>query len=434
MNWFGAWQTESSLSCVLSLFVFTDRKETEVLDSLVVLGVRVRGPLADYAGGFAEFLASQGYVPGSVHLQLQLLSQLSRWLDAEGLDAAGFSDLEAERFITARRARVERLFRSRRALEPLTGYLRSLGATPAPVVTPPSPVDMLVERYRRYLLVERALTRGTADVYVEAIRPFVAGFEAGERLELERLTAADLSAFVLAEARRRQGTSIRSVATALRSLLVFLHVEGLVERSLESAVPGVGAWRAAGLPRPLEPGELRRLLASCDRRTAVGRRDFAMLLLMGRLGLRCGEVAGLMLGDIDWRAGELTVYGKGRRDDRLPLPVDVGRALAAYLRRGRPASALERTVFVRTLAPRRRLTSSGVSRAVHSAAERAGLGHIGAHRLRHTAATELLRAGASLPEVGQVLRHRRAFSTAIYAKVDDTALRRLARPWPEARS
>jgi len=362
-----------------------------VRDGVLVAEVRVRGPLALYAAGFAASLADQGYVPGSVHLQVQLMSQLSRWLDGEALGVDGLSELAAERFIAARRARVERLFRSRRALEPVMTYLHGLGVTPAPVLAPLMPVEELIERYRRYLLAERALTPGTATVYVTAIRPFIASFDSGERLELERVTAVEVNAFVLAEVRRRPGTSVRSVATALRSLLTFLHLQGLV-------------------------------------------RDFAMLLLMGRLGLRCGEVAGLTLGDIDWRAGELTVYGKGRRDDRLPLPVDIGRALAAYLRRGRPPGALDRTVFVRTLAPHRRLTSSGVSRAVHYAAERAGLGPLGAHRLRHTAATELLRAGATLPEVGQVLRHRRVFSTAIYAKVDDDALRRLARPWPEARS
>lgn len=403
-------------------------------DEVLVAQVRVRGPLADYAAGFADALAAEGYVAGSVHLQVQLLAQLSRWLDAEGLDAAGLTELEAARFIAARRARVERLFRSRRALEPAIGYLRALAVVPAPAGAELAPGEALLSRYRRYLLVERALGLGTARVYLDAVRPFLAGLEGPERVELERVTAAEVSAFVLREAVRRPGTSIRSVATALRSLLVFLHVEGLIERSLTGAVPGVGAWRAAGLPRPLERGQLRRLLASCDRRTAGGRRDFAMLLLMGRLGLRCGEVAGLMLEDIDWRAGELIVYGKGRRDDRLPLPVDVGAAVAGYLQRGRPASALDRAVFVRTLAPHRRLTASGVSRAVDHAGQRAGLGRLGAHRLRHTAATELLRAGASLPEVGQVLRHRRAFSTAIYAKVDEDALRRLARRWPGAQS
>jgi integrase/recombinase XerD len=400
-------------------------------EGVLVSEVRVRGPLAHYAAGFAECLAGQGYTAGSTRLQMHLVAQFSRWLDAERLEVAGLTELVTDRFIAARRARVERLFRSREALEPLIGYLRGLGVVPAPVdIGPLTPVEELVERYRQYLLVERALTVGAARVYVTAIRPFVERFDGPAGIELERVTAAEVSAFVLAEASRRQGTSIRSVATALRSLLVFLHVEGMLERSLTGAVPGVGAWRAAGLPRPLEAGELGLLMASCDRRTGIGRRDFAILMLLGRLGLRCGEVAGMTLDDIDWRAGEILVYGKGRRDDRLPLPVDVGDALAGYLRRGRPSSALGRTVFVRALAPHRVMGSGAVSRVVAAAAERAGLGSVRAHRLRHTAATELLRAGASLPDVGQVLRHRRLLSTAIYAKVDERSLRELARPWP----
>ena len=399
-------------------------------DWVSVLGVRVRGPLAGYAGGFAECLAGQGYTPGSAHLQVQLVAQLSRWLEAEGLGVAGLNELAAERFIAARRARGCRLFRSRRALEPVIGHLRGLGVLSVPMASALSPVEELLERYRRYLLVERVLTVESTRVYVTAIRPFVESFEFDGRLDMGRATAADVSAFVLAEATRRQGTSIRSVATALRSLLGFLHVDGVLERSLTGAVPGVGAWRAAGLPRPLERGELRQLLTSCDRRSAIGRRDFAIVVLMGRLGLRCGEISGLMLDDIDWRAGELLIYGKGHRDDRLPLPVDVGSALAGYLRRGRPAGALDRAVFVRALAPHRAMGPGAVSRVVAAAAERAGLGAVRAHRLRHTAATELLRAGASLPEVGQVLRHRRLLSTAIYAKVDEQTLGQLARPWP----
>lgn len=166
----------------------------------------MRGPLADYADGFAGFLTGHGYVAGSVRLQVHLLAQLSRWLDAQGLDAAGLTELQAERFIAARRVRVERLFRSRRALEPVMGYLRGLGVAPTPTVALLAPVDVLVERYRRYLLVERALTVGTARVYVEAIRPFLAGVDGGDRVETERITAAEVSAFVLAEANRRPGS------------------------------------------------------------------------------------------------------------------------------------------------------------------------------------------------------------------------------------
>jgi integrase/recombinase XerD len=401
-------------------------------DGVLVSEVRVGGPLAGFAAGFAGFLVDQGYTAGSTRLQMHLVAQLSRWLAAEGVTVAELTELEADRFIAVRRARVERLFVSRRALDPIIGYLHSQGVLPLPAPVALSAVEELLERYRRYLLVERVLTVESARVYITAIRPFVERFVVGDRVELDAATAADVSAFVLAEAQRRQGTSICSVVTALRSLLRFVHLQGLIERSLTGAVPGVGAWRAAGLPRPLERGELERMLAGCDRRTAVGRRDFAIVLLMGRLGLRCGEVARLTLDEIDWRAGTITIYGKGQRDDQLPLPVDIGRAVVDYLRRGRPPGALDRAVFMRTLAPHHAMGSGAVSRVVAAAAQRAGLPAVRAHRLRHTTATELLRSGASLPEVGEVLRHRRLLSTAIYAKVDEHALSELARPWPTA--
>jgi integrase/recombinase XerD len=186
------------------------------------------------------------------------------------------------------------------------------------------------------------------------------------------------------------------------------------------------------LPKRLEPGQVDALLASCDRSTVIGRRDLAILTVLARLGLRAAEVAAMSLEDIDWRAGELVVRGKGARCERLPLPADVGEAIVGYLHDGRPASALDRSVFVRVRAPHHRLSPGGVTFVVEAAALRAGLGTIHAHRLRHTAASEMLRAGATLPEVGQVLRHRHARSTAIYAKVDREALREIARAWPGA--
>jgi integrase/recombinase XerD len=204
--------------------------------------------------------------------------------------------------------------------------------------------------------------------------------------------------------------------------------------SLASAVPSVAGWKLAGLPRALTPAQQRALLASCDRRTSTGRRDYAIVLLLARLGLRSGEVARLGLGDIDWHAGELRVVGKGNRGESLPLPADVGAAITAYLRRGRPASAESRSVFVRVHAPHRALTPGGVGNVVNAAGERAGLGHVHAHQLRHTAATAMLRAGSPLAEVGQVLRHRSTFNTAIYAKVDQDALAVLARPWPAGKN
>src|SRR3954452_9011671 len=195
-----------------------------------------------------------------------------------------------------------------------------------------------------------------------------------------------------------------------------MHLTGIVEVSLSAAVPAVAGWKLSGLPQALTPAQLRALVASCDRRTPTGRRDYAIVLLLARLGLRSGEVARLGLDDIDWHRGELRVVGKGNRGESLPLPADVGAAITAYLRRGRPASAIGRSVFVRVRAPHRALTAGGIGNVVNAAGERAGLGHVHAHQLRHSAATAMLRAGSPLAEVGQVLRHRSSFSTAIYAK------------------
>jgi site-specific recombinase XerD len=220
------------------------------------------------------------------------------------------------------------------------------------------------------------------------------------------------------------------MVTALRSLLRFLHVDGAIDRPLASAVPSVAGWSLSSLPKALGSDQVAALLTSCNRNASTGRRDFAILTLLVRLGLRAGEVAALSLDDIDWRRGEITVRGKGNRLDRLPLPDDVGRAIVEYLRHARPRAALGRTVFVLVHAPYRALTSTAVTTVVANAGRRAGIGLIGAHRLRHTAATTMLHAGGSLTEIGQVLRHRRVLTTAIYAKVDWHALRLVARPWP----
>jgi integrase/recombinase XerD len=218
--------------------------------------------------------------------------------------------------------------------------------------------------------------------------------------------------------------------TALRSLLRFLYLEGWTPRPLSEAVPSVAGWSVGSLPRAVDGDVVARLLASCDVGTAVGCRDRAIIVLLARLGLRVHEVAGPGLDDLDWRAGELTIHGKGGRLDRLPLVQDVGDALAAYLQRARPRCACRR-VFVSVRAPLAPLSAGGVASVVRDACRRAALPRVGAHRLRHTVATEMLRHGAALSEIGQVLRHRDPLTTAIYAKVDRRALSALARPWPE---
>jgi site-specific recombinase XerD len=389
------------------------------------------GPLMPFVAGFTAELQRRGYTKVSATHQLQLVAHLSRWLGAEGLDPRGLSPAAAQRFLDARRAAGYTGHLTGKALAPLLAYLRELGA--APTSSPPlptGPVEELLRRYRGYLTSERGLGDRTASNYLDAVRPFLEGRLSAQGLELGRLSAAEVTEFVAASLPRQTRGKAKGTVTALRSLLGFLHLEGMIERSLAAAVPSVAGWRLAGLPKGLEPDQVQSLLDSCDRDTAKGRRDFAVLTALVRLGLRAGELAALELGDIDWRAGEIVVRGKGSRDERLPLPADVGEAIAAYLREGRPATAQDRAVFVRAIAPRRALSRIGVSDIVATAARRAGLEQTYAHRLRHTAATETLRAGASLPEVGQLLRQRSTLTTAIYAKVDREALRRLARPWP----
>ena len=218
----------------------------------------------------------------------------------------------------------------------------------------------------------------------------------------------------------------------LRSFLRFAYIEGLTPKRLDSAVPTVPRWRAGALPRSIDPKAVRRLLSSCDRRTAVGLRDHAIILCLWRLGLRAGEVVAMRLDDVDWRAGEVVVHGKGARDERLPLPVEVGESVAGYVRRGRPRHDAH-ALFLRANAPLGPLSGSGVRWVVYSACDRAGLKRVGAHRLRHTAAAQLPQ-GASLEEVAQVLRHRSIDTTAIYSKIDLRALSAVAQPWPGSAS
>lgn len=396
------------------------------------LRARVAGPLQQYAPGFAGELARLGYTSESAYGQLLVMAHLSRWLAGEGLDAAGLTPLVAERFLGARRAAGYTLYLSPKALVPLLGYLRGLGAAPeAPDAAPARGAEALLARWQYYLITERGLGPATVRDYAAKARAFVAGQETAGGLDLAGLTAAEVTAFVVAACPGKPKGTAKLTVTALRSLLGFLHVEGMISEPLAQAVPAVASWRLAGLPRALEPGQVAALLASCSRRTPAGRRDLAMLTLLARLGLRAGEVAALSLDDIDWRAAEITVRGKGRRDERLPLPADAGEAIAAYLADGRPQPfEAARRVFLRVRAPHCGLTSGGVTQAVFAAGQRAGIGPVYAHRLRHSAATAMLAAGAPLTEIGQVLRHRRLLSTAIYAKADVAALRVLARPWP----
>ena len=400
----------------------------------VFCGVRMTGPLAPYASGLAGELARLGFTAGSAKGQLGLAAHLSRWLAAAGVGTEALTGPMVEEYLAARRAAGYTAYLTPKALAPLLGYLRGLGLAPqAESAAPATPAEVLLEEYRCYLLAERGVQAEVARGYLDLVRPFVAHHAAAGATELGRLSPADVTGFLTAESRRLVPKTAQRLATALRSLLRFWHVEGLISGPLDRAVPKV-ANRRPGLPRPLDPAQVRALLASCDRGTAGGRRDLAMMTLLARMGLRAGEVAGLRLDDIAWRRGEITIAGKGNRRDQLPLPADAGEAVADWLRHGRPPTALDRSVFIRIKAPHRGLTAGGVTMAVLAAGQRAGLGTIYAHRLRHSAATAMLAGGGSLAEIGQVLRHRRPATTAAYTKVNIEALRSLARPWPGASS
>jgi integrase len=265
---------------------------------------------------------------------------------------------------------------------------------------------VLIESYSAYLLERRGLAPSSVRNYVGVARVFLADRErARGELALMELDGAAVSEFVLRESRRCSVGSAKCMVTRLRALLRFLHVEGEIGRDLAGAVPSVASWRLASLVRAIDARSVARLLASCDGRTRVGRRDFAILTLLSRLGLRAGEVAAFELSDIDWRAGEVLIRGKGSRRERLPLPADVGETLVGWLARGRPRCGSV-FAFTRLRAPHGGLSAGAVSQIVRRACQRADLPMVGAHRLRHAAATEMLRAGASLTEVGQVLRHR----------------------------
>ena len=298
------------------------------------------------------------------------------------------------------------------------------GPAPAPLG---SGVDVLLAGYADYLRRERVLVPSTVAAYLLRARRFIDGY--GHGADLAELAAGDVTRAVLREAGTVSVGSTQFFVVALRSFLRYAHLAGALDADVSGASLPVTGRRRSPLPQGVSAAHVRALLASCDRRTTVGRRDYAVMLVLLRLGLRSCEVASLQLGDIDWRAGEITVHGKSDRVDRLPVPADVGQAIVDYLRRGRPRTD-RREVFLRVIAPRVGLERGGVSLIVRRACVRAGLTPHGAHRLRHALACDMVAAAVPLHEIGQVLRHRDAASTSVYARVDVDQLRTVARAWP----
>lgn len=390
--------------------------------------VVVSGPLAPFVAAYVSKLEGRGYTPLTTVNALRMMALMSRWLEGSGLTVADLNSTRVDQFVEARRAAGYTLSCSGRSLVSLVEMLVEAGVVPVPV-EPAAPassgIDVLLDSFRCYLLKERALADSTAAAYVSRAGRFLAGI--GGR-GLDEVTASDVTAAVLREADVVSVGSTQFFVVALRSFLRFCFIDGLIEVDLSAAALAVTGRRRSSLPQGIAKADADALLASCDRRRSDGRRDYAVLLSLLRLGLRASEVAGLRLDDIDWRAAEIEVRGKARRVDRLPLSADVGAAIAGYLERGRPPTT-SREVFQRTLAPIGALGRGGVSYIVRRACARAGVTPIGAHRLRHTVACEMVAAGVPLPAIGQVLRHRSLSSTAIYARVDIGQLRGVAQPW-----
>lgn len=380
--------------------------------------------------GYRAWLVRRGYTPSTVCNMLKELGQVGRWLTVQDLEAQQLDEQRIAAFISARRAAGYRRVPGIRAMAPLLSYLREVGivAEAPPLATP---LGVVLDQYRTWLVDERGLAPSTVLRYVNTARRFLSEQAlADDVFTPTGLTGRDVNAFLLRECARVSAGSAKGRVAELRSVLRFLYLQDITPLRLGTAVPPVGGWRLATLPPPaMSATDVQLLLDTCERSTPVGVRDFAMMMLVARLGLRSIEIARLELRDVDWRSGELVVRGKARRHDRLPLPAEVGEALVAYLSSGRnPADAVH--VFLTCRAPRGPIRADLVGDVVERACLRAGLPHVGPHRLRHALAGELLRQGAGLVAIGQVLRHRDLATTALYAKVDLGALRQVAQPWP----
>ena len=392
-----------------------------------------RNPLLVQVLPFADSLMESGYAATTIQSKLGLLIDLGEWLRRRGLAVKDLDERRIETFITDRRRNGLLRRGDRTTLRQLLDHLREHHVVQR--VTPTcdvSPLAAILDRYEKHLRSERGLTTATIINYLPFARKFLSDrFGEGPFL-LKVVRPRDISGFILRHARTMSCRRAQLMTTAFRSFFRFLFMRGELQVDLAPSIPTVADWRLSTLPRYITAEEVIRVLGSCDRHTAMGRRDYALLLLLARLGLRAGEIVAMQLDDIDWRSGEILVRGKGLLYDRMPLPVDVGQALAVYLRHDRPSSKTRR-VFVCRKAPQRGFSGpSTVSTIVRRALDRAGLhpGFKGAHLLRHSLATSMIRSGASMSEIGEILRHRSPSTTEIYAKLDFEGLRSLAQPWP----
>ena len=385
------------------------------------------GPLGPLEYGVRAALAEEGFAPQSTRYVIDRMRRLSRRMEQHDVESAGLTPEAVAEFLTDS----SELKTADRGLGTLLRLLRSQSVIPLERDSAgDSAAGMLLAQYRDYLSGERGLAAESVRCYLVQGRKLID--ELGEPLgeSLRQLDAAAVTSFIMRQSRQAASTwSAKTLVTGTRSLLRFLHVKGLITAPLAGAVPAAAGWRLSALPRGLEPAQVEAILAAPDPESRSGLRDRAILMLLARLGLRGAEAAGLQLADIDWQAGEITVTGKGSQTETMPLPADAGQALAGYLTKGRPR-CLCAAVFVTARAPYHQVTPSVVRALMPRACDHAGLPRAGAHRLRHSLATGVLRAGAPLSEVGQLLRHRSQLSTSVYAKIDYARLALVARPWP----
>jgi len=390
------------------------------------------GPLGERIDDFARLLFEQGYARQTARLKIGLVAGLSRWLNVKELKIDELDEEMISRFLHFRAKHYAPNRFEHSTFQALLSYFRETGVIPhqEPIIED-NDLDRIVGDFGRYLLQERGLKQATLHNYLPVVRQFLSNNFRNSNIIPEELTSQDITHFIIRHARISSHGRAKLMVTALRSFFHFLYRRGQIGTDLSKCVPAVANWNLSEIPKFLKPEEVECLLNSCDQNTLIGLRDYAVLLLLARLGLRAGEVVHMMLEDIDWEKGELIIRGKGPRQDRLPLPKDVGEALAAYLVNVRP-KCLSRRVFIRMLAPYQGFScSSAIRDIVRRAFGRVGLHrkNMGAHLLRHSLATGMLHHGASLGEIGEILRHKRPHTTEIYAKVNIVALRTLAKPW-----
>ena len=391
------------------------------------------GPLGSIVPVYAAFLAKQGYAKNSAHLQLRFLNDLNQWLLQQQLLASDLSEQTIHRYMRSRHKRYRPRNDDSSILSRLVYLLHAHGILQIELAQYPDTPHQGVENdYDRYLSEERGLSMTTRSSYLLFIKRFLSTQFGNNPVKFDDLTADDVIRFIRHQAVRLSPKYGGLMVSALRSFFRYLRHRGDIAINLAACVPTIPNWQYSALPKFLQAGQVQQVLSQCDRRTAQGRRDNAILMLLARLGLRACEIVRLTLDDIHWQAGEISIQGKGNRSALLPLPPDVGQAIADYLEKDRPICSTRR-VFVRMKAPRRGFASSAaISTIVARSLKRAGIDspHTGAHLFRHTLATQMLGQGATLADIALLLRHSSINTTAIYAKVDLLALRTLAQPWP----